>query len=400
MQISNLSRIGLINILGVLQLTVLRTYFVIFLEEDLLTEILIISALLTIQNTSQIFFRIPLSKMSQIVGRKPIILFGTSCFTFALFFLAIADHWIYALFTVIFISIGMSAYWPAIFASIGDIADGQNMGRMNGKIFQMGDFGQLSAAALASYFLRPNLLVGQLRLIDLYRGFLIISVFANLMAFIILKESLLEKDRLVVASKSREFLKSLKQLFSDFVEVSRIPGLFPIYLMQFFIAFVEFGFGAFYPSLLSKYGYLDSEIANLLTISTLVLLIFKPRIGNLSDKFGYRRPVILGFIIISISIFIMSVLDTFWVLICLVTIIIGVFVLHYAAMNSHTAATAPNDKRGIAMGTLGVYTSLGRGLSTMMIGWIASLSDIFTAFSVFAGFTFVVGFGFVLLSNE
>ena len=116
----DLLRLGFVNIFGILQLVTARTYFVIFLEEDLLTEILIVSALLTFQNFSQIFLRIPLSKMSQVVGRKPLILLGVFSFAASLFFLAIATHWVYGLVSVVFISIGMSAYWPSIFAYIGD----------------------------------------------------------------------------------------------------------------------------------------------------------------------------------------------------------------------------------------------------------------------------------------
>lgn len=398
----SLSKIGMVNIFAILQLTVIRTYFVIFLEQDLLTEVLIVASLLTLQNLFQIFLRIPLANLSQIIGRKPLILGGTISFTFALLFLGIADHWSYALVSVIFVAIGMSAYWPAVFAHLGDIStDKSNVGEMNGRVFQFGDLGQLLGAGIASLLLSPESKIGTITLSEFYRIVFILGAVGNVLSYLVIKESLVDENRIFVEKKVRHFLRSITKVFADFKNTSSLPGLLPIYIMQFAIAFLEFGFGSFYPSLLEFYGYLESDIAVLLLIATLSLILVKPRLGKVSDIFGYKLPVTIGFLVVSISIFLMAGFNIFVIHLIGVTIIIGLNTIFYAAMNSYTANTAPVMKRGIAMGTLGVYTSLGRALSTLVIGILASNYDIIFAFQVFAAIIlFASGILYMAFNNN
>jgi len=130
----------------------LRTYFVVYLETDLLTDILIITLLGSLQNLLQIVFRVPLSRISQIFGRKPLILLGIVSFTLSLFFMAVATNWIYVAVSTLLLAIGMSAYWPATFAYLGDIAD-ENYGEYNGVLFQYGDIGSIFTTLVAKYLL-------------------------------------------------------------------------------------------------------------------------------------------------------------------------------------------------------------------------------------------------------
>lgn len=385
--------VGIVNIFAVIQLTTIRTYFAIFLEYDLKTDILIISALLTFQNLSQIFLRIPLANLSQIIGRKPLILMGTISYTASLLFLAIAKHWGFAFLSVLMIAIGMSAYWPSIFALLGDIAEpGDKIGEMNGRVFQLGDVGSLIAAGTASYLLSPNKLVGQLNIAQLFSLFCVIGAITNVIIYFLIKETLEDKNRLLVANKLSTFFNSIKNVLQNFINTSKIPNLFPIYLVQFALAFTEFGFGSFYPLLLSNYfHYLDEEIAKIVLYVTLLLLLVKPKLGGISDKFGYKLPVSLSFLFIAINIFGLISFDFFLANLIFIALIISTFPLGYSAMNSHTVHTAPENKRGIAMGTLGVYTSLGRGFSTLIIGFIASKLDLLTAFKFFSVFVFLFG---------
>lgn len=398
----SLSKIGMVNIFAILQLTVIRTYFVIFLEQDLLTEVLIVASLLTLQNLFQIFLRIPLANLSQIIGRKPLILGGSISFTLALLFLGIANHWAYALISVIFVAIGMSAYWPAVFAYLGDISTNKsNVGEMNGRVFQFGDLGQLLGAGIASLLLSPESKIGAITLSEFYRIVFILGAVGNMLSYLVIRESLADENRILGEKKVKNFLKSMTQVFADFKNTSALPGLFPIYIMQFAIAFLEFGFGIFYPSLLKFFGYLESDIADLLMIATLLLILVKPRLGKVSDIFGYKLPVTLGFLVVSISIFLMAGFNIFIIHLIGVTIIIGLNTIFYAAMNSYTANTAPIMKGGIAMGTLGVYTSLGRALSTLIIGILASNYDIIIAFKIFAGILLIIsGIFFLEFKNN
>ncbi|MFX0184905.1 MAG: hypothetical protein ACFE95_17625, partial [Candidatus Hodarchaeota archaeon] len=81
---------GLATLLASFQLIIINNYIVIYLQEDLLTAIIIITLIITLRNLIQIFLRVPLGELSQIIGRKPLLLFGHFSYTLALIFLFIA----------------------------------------------------------------------------------------------------------------------------------------------------------------------------------------------------------------------------------------------------------------------------------------------------------------------
>ena len=108
---------------------------------NLAASALIIGFVFTSRNIIQIFLRVPLSEISQYVGRKPMIITGMMGYTLALGLLYLADNWIIALIATLVLGVAMSAHWPSVFAYIGDISatieiNKKNYGKINGIIFQ------------------------------------------------------------------------------------------------------------------------------------------------------------------------------------------------------------------------------------------------------------------------
>lgn len=68
--------LGFMNLFTMMQLTLYMGYLSIFLTEDLIVSIFIFTVIVTSINIFQIFMRVPLAGFSQVVGRKPMILFG------------------------------------------------------------------------------------------------------------------------------------------------------------------------------------------------------------------------------------------------------------------------------------------------------------------------------------
>ena len=93
---------GLGTVLATFQLVIIGNYVVIFLSEDLVTAIILITIIVSLRNLLQLFFRVPFGDLSQIIGRKPMILFGHFSLTIALILMSIADHWIWVLFSILF----------------------------------------------------------------------------------------------------------------------------------------------------------------------------------------------------------------------------------------------------------------------------------------------------------
>ena len=84
-------------LLASLQMVIFNSYVLIYLEEDLVTSVAIITLIVGLRNFVQIFFRIPLGELSQILGRRPLILFGHLGYTSSIIFLFFASDWILVL---------------------------------------------------------------------------------------------------------------------------------------------------------------------------------------------------------------------------------------------------------------------------------------------------------------
>lgn len=385
---SYLRRLGFVNFISIMQLIMLRTYFVVYLETDLLTDILIITLLGSLQNLLQIVFRVPLSRISQIFGRKPLILLGIVSFTLSLFFMAVATNWIYVAISTLLLAIGMSAYWPATFAYLGDITD-ENYGEYNGVLFQYGDIGSIFTTLVAKYLLDIQSFFKDFGLRQLYWIFTILSAILVIIAWFILPESNKgHEDRGPLFS---EVISSLKFMVSDTLKMTKAQYLGRIYLLQFIVSFSEFGFVLFFPKLIVDYGYSNGNVAEIILYGTLILILIKPWLGKVSDRFGYLRPVGFSLVVMSISIYLEILSRNFLVLFATYTVVIGVLMISYPAINGGTSRSADNQLRGQAMGVLGIYTSTGRGLSTLYLGLLTSVFDLKIAFLLFASFIMFFG---------
>ena len=109
-----------------INLAVFNAYVVIFLELDLGTAIVLITVIVSLRNIFQLFLRVPLGELSQIIGRKPLIIFGDLSYTIALGLLFFATSWHYVLIATIILATGMAAFWPALFSFIGDVSQEKN----------------------------------------------------------------------------------------------------------------------------------------------------------------------------------------------------------------------------------------------------------------------------------
>ena len=127
---------GIVTFIASLQLVTFNSYLIVFLERDLFIAALVIALIASSRNFLQIFFRIPFGELSQIIGRKPLIVFGHFCLTTASFLLAFSTNWILPLIATMAIAVGMSSFWPPMLSFLSDFTP-NNVGESNGKIFAL-----------------------------------------------------------------------------------------------------------------------------------------------------------------------------------------------------------------------------------------------------------------------
>ncbi len=371
-----ISRLGFMNFFTMMILTLYRSYLAIYLTTDVIVSVLIFTIIVSSINFFQIFLRIPFGNLSQIIGRKKLILIGNFLIATAIFLLFVANNYVIVFISSLLVALGMSCHWPASFSFIQDKSN-NNYGRNNGRIFKLGDTGILLGSLYAKIFLDQLLL-------DLRFFFLSMSIvgfIAVILFFFLLPETLDEEHRVHTTIKAfinENFVNMIKK----FKEITFYPGMYKIYSLQFCIAFTEFIMPIFFPLLLISKGYSKGTIGGIIFGATFFLLWLKPYLGSVSDRFGYRMPVLISLLSLSFLFMIAPMIDNLVLFIVFYFIVYSLVFISFPAVNSGTANTSPAKQRGLALGTLGVYTSLGRSTSTLVMSPIWERFDITNTFII------------------
>lgn len=351
------------------------------------TAALVIGFVLGVRNFIQIFFRIPIGEFSQVVGRRPLLLTGLTFYSIAHLILYFSTDWTMDLVATIFLGFGMSFHYPSLFAYIGDI-EKENYGRVNGIVFQGSDIAIIIGTFIVKVllddgYIRLNLLnAGSVKigfddpvsLKYVFLGSFVFGVFGVIINYFLLRETLSDEERKIVPSKLRSFGQSFKNSFKSFKRMSNNKKLRHVYQFQFVVAFAEFFFQSFIGLLVvTSLGYGESDVAFVLSLGTLILFPLKPFLGAISDKFGYQKPIIISLIMNGILLFLVTQTTEIWMVTLIYSFYMANNMTSYLGVNGATSFNSENNERGVAMGVLGVYVSLGRTLSSASMGLVWEL---------------------------
>lgn len=369
---------GLGTVLATFQLVIIGNYVVIFLSEDLVTAIILITIIVSLRNFLQLFFRVPFGDLSQIIGRKPMILFGHFSLTVALILMSIADLWIWVLFAILFVALGMSAFWPCILAYVSDFSPENSSGGSIGRIFQMADLGSIIGLLVSSLIL-DEMLWSLRGLFGIAAG---LAFFLGLVNVIILPEGLDKAHRRQVSSIPRAIINSFFSMLSPLKQMTFTKGLTRAYFYQFIVSITEFTTTAFLPLLIVQKGYTRGDVAEIGFWAILLSVWFKPFLGRLTDKFRFINVITVTLVIYSLSLLAFTIAQHILLLILLYILLNVSMMTSYMAENNEVSRRASAISRGTALGALGFYVSLGRTTSTIISGPIWEILDLSSVFYV------------------
>lgn len=392
----------ILGAIGSFPLVVFMSYVGLHLE-DINTVAWLIALILAFRNIYQIFLRVPLGQFSQMVGRKPLLIAGISCYTVSLFFMFLSYHWIIVLVAITFLAIGMSCFWPVLFAYIGDI-EKENIGQLQGRVFQGTDMGTILGSLLAVLLLKTF----NLELQVLFGWGAGISFIGVIFMSFFLPEALQKEDRLETGSKMKALRKAFTEMFRNLAKISKEKKLRFIYLLQLCIAFLEYIVTAFFPFLIVSKGFPDDTVSTIFWISACVLIFFKPFFGKIVDKFSYKAPIFVTLIFSSIMLVFMVIMDTLPWLIVTYILFNASSLTSYIGVNTGTTVESKPSQRGMALGALGFYVSLSRSASTLTFSPIlltnavsAVIEPIFIATAIIIlSAVFYINFFYNFLSNN
>jgi len=254
-------------------------WWTLYLIEELRTPILIVGLLATIQNTSRILFQLPGGVLADRIGRKRVIVYGTSLRVVAALILFTARSWIQVAPGIILNAVA-SLYSPAFNALIAESLPEDRRGVAFGAYRMMTSIPRVFMPLISGYYLD---ILGIGRGVRLGLLMFSLAVFtAALLRGLLLMETLHEGERRG-GSGFRESLEALKRgrTLLAMLAVSVVSG----FAMRMTWAFLSVY--AYYIIGLSttQYGLLQTIAMGL---STPLYLLS----GVIADRFG-RVPCIL-----------------------------------------------------------------------------------------------------------
>lgn len=168
------------------------------------------------------------------------------------------------------------------------------------------------------------------------------------------------------------------------------------YLYNYFFDGMFFGFEPLFAQTL-KNPYLDERIVGGLLLATYVapIIFFEYLFGRFSDRFGKKSFIILGMVVASLSLFLLSSTESiFLVFVSIFFVSFGVFSISWSAITGlyedEMKLTVGKRRDGESVGVMELFMNSGYVLGPLVGGFL-------THFFMFRKTFLIVGFLFVLV---
>jgi OFA family oxalate/formate antiporter-like MFS transporter len=194
--------------------------------------------------------------------------------------------------------------------------------------------------------------------------------------------------------KNQNPLSKKKTIFYGWIIVACV---FVILLLAFGSAY---SFSTFFESLQMEFGTSRSSVSFVFAIAGFLYFSLSPLSGQIADRFGSRRVIIFGVIVISISLLLSSRAKTMWQIYAVYSLGIGIGIGFAYAPSMGVVQRWFVKRRGLASGLAVMGIGLGTLgmpiLSAALIHW----SDWRTAYLVMSILVFICGVSAAILIAE
>ena len=334
-----------------------------------------------------VFFKLPSGALSDVLGRKRMMVLGALFFALPPFFYAfVNDPWsllalrfVHGFATAIFSPVA-SAYVASLAetgrgARLGWFSSGNDIGATAGPL--IGGFVLYFTASYPVTYLA----VGAI-------GVLTLGVVLMLP----------DVDR--PAREVRTFVSRAAELRQGLAEVLRTP---PILVAAGIEAVMYLGYGAFLgflPIYAKAAGLNDAEIAIVLGSQLAVAMLAKPLTGRLSDRAGRKPVIVIGLLLCALAlplIFRSASLATFILTAPLLGLGVGAVT---PVTNALIADLASARRLGAAMGVFGTIWDIGEAAGPIIAGYLIGSAGYASTFDLLAAMSVAVAIGFMLLVRD
>jgi len=305
-----------------------------------------------------ILISLPAGSLSDVLGRRKVLLFSSFIFASAPFLYLLINSWWQLILVRFYHGFATGIFVPVAQAFVAEIFP-KKRGERISLFSSVTVVGRNIAPVLGGYIL----LITSNNFHSLYLavGFAGVTAFITALAFLGKKRGATE-NRGNSSSKSvihgwREIVKAPGMLVTSFVEAAQyyVYGSVEFFLVKY----------------AGEIAGLDSFLQGVIVASALfMVMIFKPILGRVSDRIGRRKPIILGCLISAVPLVATPFFTQFPVLL-LFAIAYG---LGFSMVTSSTPALASElvslKLVGGAMGFLGTIMDVGQTLGPIISGLI------------------------------
>jgi len=339
-----------------------------------------VGLLITIFGAARLLFDIPAGKLTDILGRRAILISGPVLLAVGSIGCGLSgSYWMFIGFRFIQ-GIGSAMHTTAAMIMLADISTPANRGQVmslyQGSFLLGAGLGPVMGGFIAQYF-------GLAAPFFIYAFF---AIFASIWAYLRISEtrmdSFAESSQIVsdsLDSSSNSSLKGLKSLLQD-------PNFILICIVTFGIFAMRNGAQNEILPLLGaeRLGLLEGQIGVSLSLVAIIQIFATLIAGKLSDQFGRKVVIVPGCIIAAVSLLLLAQSYSYWFLIfsCLV---MGIGIGIAGSISSaYVVDIIPKKNYSIGMGTYRAIGDLGFVIGPVLMGWLADSN----------------GFGFSLLFNS
>lgn len=301
-------------------------------------------------------------RLSDVYGRKKLILISTAIFASAPFFYLFATN-IWILMVIRF----YHGFSTAIFVPVATAAIAESYPEKKGKYIS-----SFSSITLVGRFLAPItggaiLYITSYYYYGVYLGCACSGIMAFMLTLFLYRTRGHHTEHVKVADKSsltiKEFLKGIKEVVNHKVILTTSI----VQASQYF----AYGIIEAYVILYADSLHFDAWIIGLLpAILILMLVVFKPLMGSFSDKVGRRSIIITGLLLGGVvSLMIPFITNYLWFILILCGFGIGM-----AMVISSTAAYVSDYSKkkdyGTAIGVLSTIMDIGQTIGPILSGYV------------------------------
>lgn len=335
-----------------------------------------------------IFVSLPAGILSDIIGRRRVILIAAIVFASAPFlYLLVIEPW-HLVLVRIYHGFATAILGPVAMAAVADTFD-------SGRGEKMGWY---SSATMVGRFLAPfvggALIFGN----NFHWVYLVTGIIGTLSLIAALK---LPRPVTAHVSAGEVFKKERGEIKQDIIAMLTHRGILTTSVVE---AVEYFAFGClevFLPIYLSEQvGLKPLSIGLLFTIQIVVATLAKPWMGRLSDRYGRVPTIIIGLLFGAVSITMITWSNNYLIM----AVLIGLFGLGLATVTASSAALvadlAGESSYGGALGILSSVMDIGHSTGPMAGGLLIAAYNYRTTFGVIGGILAFTSLAFGLIMRQ